>query len=842
MNRYVLFFISIWLYSNALLSQTRLSSLKESLFQASTKYKISFSYDDDFIEHHIGFTEALPDNRDVFFNRLLNDYEINVITSIGATYLLEPSSSSRKGEVICGKVISQLQNEAVSGILVILGKQYTTTDKNGSFTFYPKVNYPEHLEFINEKNETKKEFILNPRDCDFYYLDEGEIQLGEVIVNYTAPLVKKDSRGVFELSPNTIPTAAGLIDPDVFFIIQRLPGITSPTADASIFIRGGVPDQNLVLWNGIRLYHTSHAYGSLMSINPYGIDKVYLLTKGISSKFGEHTAGALLLNNEARFNDQTRLSFGSNSIDSDFEADMRISSSSRVQLSGRKSFNSSLSNSFKNHSFNRLFGGDFENTPNNQMLSYQDYQAVYHKKISPVWSLQQNMFYSSDQSSYQLNGSDAELRDQVDSKNLGVGLKVFANSPESTLAITSQYSRYDANFNRDEVEYEITTKDDEDDEIEIEFSELDTRGNQVVDKQLSIYHSKFNSNEKIIFGGEWISRDISFNSQTITNDELKIEQGNQTSTSLFAAFSEYSIDRKLYSFDLGIRTIWFDFINKFRFEPRFNGTLKFSENTRLNVNYERKSQSVYKTTETLSSSIDRYTNLWVGTDGDLYPLLQSNQLGLGFSHSKNRFTVDMDFYMKNMEGLTTFNFGYLDPNDQDFHVGSAAIRGIDFFIQKQFNKAIFWLSYSFQDNLNTFEGLNENKAFPSNFLITHYLNTSSRVDLKGLSIELNSLYRSGIPYSEPTGYEVIGTAGRLTYNELNNLRTADFWRIDFSITKELKIDQKRRLSFKIAALNLLQRQNVVERFYRFNNQLKTIETLNRYDLQPKLKFGLRLSL
>ena len=63
-----------------------------------------------------------------------------------------------------------------------------------------------------------------------------------------------------------------------------------------------------------------------------------------------------------------------------------------------------------------------------------------------------------------------------------------------------------------------------------------------------------------------------------------------------------------------------------------------------------------------------------------------------------------------------------------------------------------------------------------------------------------------------------------------------------TITKELKIDQKRRLSFKIAALNLLQRQNVVERFYRFNNQFKTIETLNRYDLQPKLKFGLRLSL
>ena len=152
------------------------------------------------------------------------------------------------------------------------------------------------------------------------------------------------------------------------------------------------------------------------------------------------------------------------------------------------------------------------------------------------------------------------------------------------------------------------------------------------------------------------------------------------------------------------------------------------------------------------------------------------------------------------------------------------------------------MSYSFQDNLNQFQGLNTNQAFPSNFQIKHYLNTSARIDLNNISLEINSLYRSGIPYSEPTGFEMIGSIAALTYDKLNERNTPDYWRLDFSLNKSVIFKKNQRLSIKVALLNLLQKDNVVERFYRINNQTKQIERLDRYDLQPRLKVGLRFSL
>lgn len=823
--------------------QKKAESLKESLNRAAIKYQISFSYDDDFISAHIPIVQTLPEEQSLFFQLLSDQYEIEAVKSLDSTYLLQPSNKSQAGFAICGSVYSQLLNEPVVGVKVMLGTQFTITNSNGSFSFYPKQKNPGELSLINTNNELKIEPILNPAECDFYFLDKEEIRLQEVLVNYTAPMVYKTNQGIYELTPNTIRTAAGLIDPDVFFLLQRLPGITSPTADASLFIRGGVPDQNLVLWNGIRLYHTSHAYGSLMSINPYGIDKVNLITKGVSSRYGEHTSGALLLSNEAKFKTPSSLSFGTNTIDSDFESDISISENSRIQISGRRSFNSRLSNNFKNISFNRLFANSFDLTPNNQVLSYQDFQFVYHQRISSKWSLKQSSLYTSDESEYQLIGTGSELREKVQSENIGFNLTGILNSETRSTTISGQFSRYDANFGRDEIEYDLSTDedDDSDEEVDIEFSELNAKRNQLIEKQLSIVQTLKGVHSDFSFGGEWNNRQILFGNKNIVNDEFSTEQSEQANTNFISVFSEYSKHTKHYSFDFGIRSVWFEFINRIRIEPRLNGSLKLRANSLMNFSFERKSQSVYKSTETLINSLDRYTNLWVATDKDVYPLLQSNQYGIGFTSSKNRFIFDMDFYLKHIEGLTTFNFGYLDPNDQDFHIGSATVKGIDLFLQQKLNRSLFWVSYSFQDNLNTFDGLNQNQPFPSNFLIRHYLNTSGRFDLKGMSIELNSLYRSGIPYSEPNGYEVIQGIGTLTYDQLNSEKTSDFWRIDFSMQKEFRFNEKSRLSLKIAALNLLQRNNIVERFYRFNNQLQLIEKLDRYDLQPKFRVGIRLN-
>lgn len=91
----------------------------------------------------------------------------------------------------------------------------------------------------------------------------------------------------------------------------------------------------------------------------------------------------------------------------------------------------------------------------------------------------------------------------------------------------------------------------------------------------------------------------------------------------------------------------------------------------------------------------------------------------------------------------------------------------------------------------------------------------------------------------PNGFVESNGVNYLTYDLLNQKNTPDFWRLDLSAGKDFDLGKKKRLSAKLALVNLLQRDNIVERIYRFNNQKNQIEFLDRYDLQPRLKLGLR---
>ena len=825
--------------------QTTFKTLNITLEKASEKYGIEFTFDDHFIRSHLSLNNELPPDKETFFELLDTQFEIITSPISSKTYVLKPYTKNSSNSRICGSVYSQLEHLPVSDLQVIMGNQIVLTNESGYFEFYPKKKQNKELVFVAENGKRKTEPLISPSNCEFYFLDEGEIQLGEVIINYTAPLVKKNSKGSYELNPNSLLGAAGLVDPDIFFLVQRLPGVNSPTADASLFIRGGAPDQNLVLWNGTRLFHTNHAYGGLMSINPYGIDHAELITKGVTARLGEHTSGVLLLENTAKWKSKSHLSLGSNTIDSDMEGDLRINSNSRIQFAYRSSFNSTLSNDFYNHSFNRLFANNFDNTPNNQTLDYRDIELVYHQNLGGFWNLKQSAFLSEDRSSYELISSTIDLRDQLDNKNYGGSLQLTKTLDHSRFIINGQFSKYDANFQRDEIEYELSSEDDEpeeNDEPEIEFLERNKRENEVLDYQVSVNHTLSKEEYSFRYGGDFTYRTTLLNNYNSLNEELVNDVNRKSSTTLLSGFTEYSKNGVKYSFDIGTRILWFTALNQFRIEPRLNGSYKISEGNKLNAVYERKSQSIYKVTETLTNSVDRYNNLWVTADQEQYPLLLSEQIGFGFTHNQSGLTIDVDLYSRKMRGLTTFNYGYLDPNDQDFHTGSAEILGLDLFLQKKYKRSLLWMSYSFQDNLNQFQGLNANKAFPSNFQIKHYLNTSARIDLNNISLEINSLYRSGIPYSEPTGYEMIGSIAALTYDKLNERNAPDYWRFDFSLNKSVIFKKNQRLSIKVALLNLLQRDNIVERFYRINNQTKQIERLDRYDLQPRLKVGLRFSL
>lgn len=85
-------------------------------------------------------------------------------------------------------------------------------------------------------------------------------QLDEIIIKeYLTSGINERTDNSILVSPDKLGILPGLTEPDILQSLQMIPGVQSPTETASgLFIRGGTPDQNLILWDGIKMYHSGH--------------------------------------------------------------------------------------------------------------------------------------------------------------------------------------------------------------------------------------------------------------------------------------------------------------------------------------------------------------------------------------------------------------------------------------------------------------------------------------------------------------------------------------------------------------------------------------------------------
>jgi hypothetical protein len=93
--------------------------------------------------------------------------------------------------------------------------------------------------------------------------------------------------GVAVVERRRIVGAPGLLEPDLFRALLMLPGVTTPNdVSNELYVRGGTPDQNLVLLDGGVLYQPYHVLGIAGIVNPDIIDRAYVSMGGFSSKYG----------------------------------------------------------------------------------------------------------------------------------------------------------------------------------------------------------------------------------------------------------------------------------------------------------------------------------------------------------------------------------------------------------------------------------------------------------------------------------------------------------------------------------------------------------------------------
>ena len=224
----------------------------------------------------------------------------------------------------------------------VLGSSVATvTDLNGTFSLsrIPRkaVVRIRHIGF--KTRYVTAEELVSSDPCQTLLLGVSYQELEEVVIyKFLTTGISKQTDGSIEINSAEFGILPGLIEPDVLQTVQALPGIKSIDETVSdINIRGGTNDQNLILWDGIKMYQSGHFFGLISAFNPYLTDKVSIIKNGTSSQYGDGVSGVIIMETNNEIDPIFHGGAGFNLISGDAFGQVPIGDKLAIQFSGRRS-------------------------------------------------------------------------------------------------------------------------------------------------------------------------------------------------------------------------------------------------------------------------------------------------------------------------------------------------------------------------------------------------------------------------------------------------------------------------------------------------------------------------
>jgi hypothetical protein len=207
--------------------------------------------------------------------------------------------------------------------------------------------------------------------------------------------------------------------------------------------------------------------------------------------------------------------------------------------------------------------------------------------------------------------------------------------------------------------------------------------------------------------------------------------------------------------------------------------------------------------------------------------------------------LDVEGFFKTVDGITASNQGFYNNFQYINAVGSYEVKGVEFLINKTSRSYSTWLSYTYSANDYEFKSFTPSK-FPNNVDIRHSVSMAFNYHVfDDLEISVGGVWRSGKPFTKPVnGNETIqnGNTTLVNYDTPNSENLENFMRLDASVNYSFNITKSVKGSLRAGVLNILDRENVINRYYEVNpNDSKTTIQIDNKSLglTPNVSFRLR---
>ena len=243
----------------------------------------------------------------------------------------------------------------------------TTTNGDGFFTLFnvPSENSTIQVQYLGYKVETltlTKEIV---KDKITILLAPDFNKLDEVVINTDSrqQIIKMNENvSQISLSPKRLASIPNLGEKDIFRALQLLPGVSGTNeSSAGLYVRGGTPDQNLVLLDGFTVYHVDHFYGFFSAFNSDAIKDIQLFKGGFPAEYGGRISSVMDLTGKRGNINKVSFSGGLSLVSANATLEIPIGEKANLLLAGRRSYTDIIRSGLYNNIFDLYNDNDQSN-------------------------------------------------------------------------------------------------------------------------------------------------------------------------------------------------------------------------------------------------------------------------------------------------------------------------------------------------------------------------------------------------------------------------------------------------------------------------------------------------
>ena len=628
--------------------------------------------------------------------------------------------------------------------------------------------------------------------------------------------IKNAQMGRIDLSINrikTIPVIFGEVD--ILKTLQLFPGVRNAgEGNSGIYVRGGGPDQNLILLDEAVVYNTGHLFGFFSIFNGDAIKNTTLIKGGMPAQYGGRLSSVLDIAMKDGNLNQFQMEGGIGLIASRFSVQGPIKKNKASYIiSARRTYIDALVKPFVSKS-SSFYGSGYY---------FYDLNAKVNFKFSEKDRVYLSAYFGRDVFDYVNSRRSFDISIPWGNAtatarwNHVFNKKLFANT-------TLVYNDYKFDFNAAQNDFklklssgirDLNAKADFDfypaPAHKIKFGGLYTFHTfipQVVSgTQDSTVFEPNNAQKK--FANEYA---IYIQDDWELSEKLKLNYGLRWSSfQQVGPYKKYTtdadgnkLDSVTYSSGQTVKSYGGP-------EPRATLRYAINDESSIKASVTRNLQYIHLVS---NAGTTLPTDLWVPSTYRVKPQI-SWQYALGYfrNFNDNTYETSVEVYYKDMRNQIEYREGYtpsLKDAEEDFVFGKGWSYGAEFFVNKTKGKFTGWIGYTLSWTWRKFADLNAGEKFPAKYDRRHDISVVGTYELSNKwKLSAVFVYGTGNATSLPERFYVIEGVLTQEYSRINQYRLKPYNRLDVSAiyTPIPKKPKRLKTSWVFSIYNVYSRAN-----------------------------------